>query len=341
MKQKTPIKKLSLCESVRKRPGMYFGSTSSMGVNIAIYELIANAIDQYLAGFSTKISVQIEKDIIMICDDGKGLPFDKVAIDEHCSTLAQSYFLRRHNTPTADNHAPHIHLFVGGGLGLAVINSVCNYMKITSSNGVFVWEQTFGQGKVLSDVVKKETKLVSGTTIEMQLDKEIFEENIPDMFALRKILFEVAHFYPRLIVQFQEETFVSKNGLLDLAYMYYHTKECCSYLAPLKFFYEGILDGIQIQVACVGKKRASSKFLSWVNGSSLTNGGRHIKGLNTLFKEISWHPQLVLIHIIMHQPEFAGPTRGELKNKGLEKVVQDILREPLREYLASLDEYKS
>jgi DNA gyrase subunit B len=321
---------LSLVESVRKRPGMYFGNINPLALNSAIYESVANVVDLYLAGSVTKVSVNVNEDIIRVSDDGPGLPFEQSAPIDDFSCLAEYYLVHRHDSPTADNHAPHIHL-VGGGLGLAVVNAGSEYIKVTSSNGIYVWDQLFGKGKVLGIPTKVKSEAPSGTIFEFKLDKSIFGDHKPDLFDLRKTMFELAHFYPGLIVEFQDERFVSRSGLLDLACIHYQDKPAAWAIdPPVKYFYEGILDGIQVQVAAIGETDNATDYLSWVNGAPSVEGGAHVDALSHAFNAVSWNPKLALIHVVMHDPRFAGPSKDALRSTEVNKVIRDLLIESLK-----------
>ncbi len=323
---------LSLVEAVRKRPGMYFGNINSLAVNNAIYEVVANSVDQYLAGQSTKVSLEINDHNIRVCDDGAGLPFDKQAPNDNSSNLAEYYLMNRHDSPTADDHAPHIHL-VGGGLGLALINAASERIAITSSNGSSIWKQTFGQGKILSKLTTDQCSTPSGTTFEIKLDKDLFENNKPDHFDLRKTMFELAHFYPGLVVEFQDERFVAKTGLLDLACIHYQNIPVAwAHDPPIKFFYSGITKEVQIQVAAIGETDGDTEYLSWVNGASTVEGGTHVEGLKLAFKEARWSPKLALIQVIMHDPRFAGPSKDALRSIDVKDEVKEYLSKLLVDF---------
>ncbi|WP_020561038.1 hypothetical protein [Thiofilum flexile] len=322
-------KALSLVEAIRKRPGMFFGEINSLAVNHAIYEVVANAVDQYLAGNATKVQVGFNEKIIWVSDDGPGLPYDKPSPDPNLS-LAEFYFTHRHNSPTADNHAPHIHL-VGGGLGLAAINAASEFINVTSSNGSSIWKQRFGKGKILGKASEQKYLGSSGTTLEFQLDREIFQGYSLDHFDLRKTMFELAHFYPRLIVEYQQERFIAYRGLLDLAYIHYRTPALADKL-PIAFYFEGMSNKIQVQVATLGDSQRKTKYISWVNGLASVEGGTHVEGLQDAFKHAGWKPTLALIHIIMHDPKFAGPSRDVLRSESVKHVISHLLTKPIEEF---------
>ena len=324
---KSSPKTLSLVEAVRKRPGMYFGNINSLALNRAIYEGIANSVDQYLAKKATKVKLEIVNDVIKISDDSSGLPFEKVAPNSKYCNLVEYYLIHRHDSPTADNHAPHIHI-VGGGLGLAVLNAAAEKLIITSSNGSIIWQQEFGQGKITSIATHEKSDDPKGTSLEFKLDEAIFEGYTPDLIDLRKTLFELAHFYPGLIVEFQDEKFVAHNGLLDLAYIHYKNESCATD-PPLKFFYEGKNKDVQLQIAAIGETGKTTEYISWVNGSTSIEGGTHIEGLDNVFKIANWNPKIALIHVIMHDPQFSGPSKDALRNAEVINIIKTLVKEPI------------
>lgn len=328
--QGTPV--LSLAEAVRKRPGMYFGDIGPLALNAAIYEAVANSVDEYLAGRATKVGLTIVDNRIVVSDDGRGLPFEKESPRAGFANLVEYYFMNRHDTPTADGHAPHIHL-VGGGLGLAVLNAASHCIKVTSSNGSSVWTQQFGKGQVVSQAVQENTGAAQGTTLEIELDPELFQGHKPDKFDLRKTMFELAHFYPGLIVELDGETFIARNGLLDLADIHYQNDPAAwAFDAPKRFFYQDKSNDVQLQVAAIGESDNETRYLSWVNGSASVEGGVHVDGLKQAFKTAGWSPKLALIHIIMWDPVYAGPSKDVLKSDAVAEIVQRLLEQPLQQF---------
>ncbi|GAB2884420.1 hypothetical protein GCM10027180_13480 [Microbulbifer echini] len=311
---------------------MYFGGIGSLAINNAIYELIANAIDQYLMGHATKIKVVIDGSIIKVSDDGRGFPFDVNAPIEECSNLVEFYCLYRHNLPTADHHAPHIHI-LAGGLGLAVVNAASEYIKVKSSDGHRVYRQSFGGGQVRSACEAESVVSDKGTELELVVDRELFQTSLPDMPALRKTLFELVHFYPGLTIEFQEERFLTERGLLDLAFVRYSPSSAGYSLGvPRQFYYEGADSGVQIQVAALGCFD-STEYKSWVNGIETVEGGVHIDGLETAFIKAGWRPKLALIHVIMHDPQYAGPCKDALCAPKVANVVEKLVGESLAQLL--------
>jgi DNA gyrase subunit B len=321
------ISVVTLPEAARKRPGMFFGDIEYNGANVVVHELVANAVDLYLAGSSTKIGIKIEHQVITIEDDGPGLPFWEAAKEDSSINQVQRFLTHRHDAPTADNHAPHIHL-VGGGLGLAVINAVSSKMFIQSADGERLWKQAFAKGYAASDLSVENSSQQKGTIIELTLDREIFGNNTVNMHELRKTMFEVAHLFPGLTLELQSERFRANNGLLDLAYILY--KRASLFLPPPGIFYfHGKQGDVDIQVAALGDSDGETNYCSWVNGQESVSGGTHVKGLENAFKKISWSPSVALIHLIMHNPRYAGPCKDILCNKEVASVITEMLSVPI------------
>lgn len=332
----TSVEVLTLPEAVRKRPGMYFGEINGLAVNTLIFELVANSIDQFLASKASKVKLLSRNNTIVVSDDGPGLPFDRESVNQTDISLAGSYMVGNHNTPTADNHAPHVHLSTGsglGGLGLAVVNAACKRIDVTSSNGKSIYKQSFGRGKILSKVAEESCSDETGTKFELLIDPEVFEGYSPDYSNLRKTMFELAHFYPGLIVEYQDERFIAEQGLLDLAYIYYENDSAFKReVNPAKFYYHGKRGATCIQVAAIGNSNDQTLIRSWVNGSPSVEGGTHTEGLIDALSEVNWSPKIALIQVIMHEPRYAGPSRDALRNSETKEIVRELLSLPLSKF---------
>ena len=121
---------------------------------------------------------------------------------------------------------------------------------------------------------------------------------------------------------------MSAKGLLDLAYICYSNPPAAYSESPRSYFFEVVQDNIQIQVAALGEAE-STEYRSWVNGVATVEGGTHIEGLEKAFTDNHWSPKLALIHVIMHDPKYAGPLRDKLCNKEVVDVIQKLLAETL------------
>lgn len=344
-------------EMVRKRPGMYIGDIKN-GPTHLVFELIANAIDLFLKGKAKKIIVDISDNKIVVADDGPGFPFENESINNQnfktedlltnksenwegakFSTFSEYEFNKKaeeyltvfHDTPTADNHAPHIHVFKYG-VGLAVVNALSKELVIESSNGKIKWKQKFGKGNTLTKPIFEEGKFDQGARVTLEIDKTIFKKNSPNLFEIRRNVFELIHLYPGLIIQLNQESFVSKNGLLDLGFLLWKGNSTFRDL-PKMFCYQGFKDNIQFQVAAIGDAENNTVFRSWANGCLTPENGTHVKGFMEALHKNHWLPAIALIHIIMHQPEYAGPTKDCLNSIKVRSVLESELSKPIKQFL--------
>lgn len=315
------IKILTFPEGVRKRPAMYFGPTEARGINAMIYELIANGIDLFLAGSATLIHVRTNDETIIVADDGPGLPFENIVSDGQ--TRVERYLTTRHNAPTADGHTPHIHI-LSGGLGLAIVNAASSHLLIESSDGAHLWRQSFGKGQILSKAVHEPTNRSRGTRIEVIPDPAIFLDRYVAMSEFRKTLFELVHLFPGLRVELNDERFYSPRGLLDLAHLFYKGR-CHLCVEHFKTFaFHGKHEEVELQVAAIGETQGETEFVSWVNGGETIEGGTHVNGLKKAFSKVAWQPDVTLVHIVMHHPHYAGPSKGALASSevtGISELV--------------------
>lgn len=313
---------------------MYFGNIESGGANIVVYELIANAIDLYLRRQATTIVVEVQDSYIRVSDDGPGFEFHKNDPADEASPV-ERFLTFNHNTPTADGHAPHIHI-LGGGLGLAILNAASEKLVVTSSNGESTWSQTFGKGKIRSPpIISKDTPNTSGTTISIKLDKDIFGSHEPNLLELRKVIFELAHLYPGLHINFNQERFFSSNGLTDYGFLLWK-RDCTPNNAAHRMFgHRGIVGEIEYQVAAMGHEENCPVIYSWVNGMSTVENGTHVQGFMNALGNNGWNPQIALVHVVMHNPRYAGPCRDALRSKQVQELLESELTNPIASFLAN------
>ena len=222
--------------------------------------------------------------------------------------------------------SPHIHL-PKGGLGLAIINAVSLKMDIECCDGTKTWQQQFGLGKTVTPVTWQLTANANPyTKVTTQLDPEIFEGHTPDFQAIHQTLFETAHFYPGLKFSFDQEIYYEQKGLKALAeYM----------LSPIKtnqrqFYYHAQHEYLDLHLALMGETKNQSQIKSWVNGTATPEHGSHVQGLLTALTKLNWQPEVILIHVIMHNPRFAGPCRNELVHEPTAQLIENIVLTELK-----------
>ena len=312
---------------IRKRPAMYFGWTSSRGVVQVINELVSNGIDLFLKGTASRVGISVAGETITYTDDGPGLPYDLPGPGN--LPLAEHYLTNFHNSPTADNHAPHIHLN-GLGLGMMPVNVVSEFFEVKTWRSGCLWAQRFQQGSRIEPAQIVERGTGKGTTVWFELDGKVFSEKLPARLMLRKLMFEAAHLFPGITLELGTETFFAPNGLADLANLYYTPKTYWEFNHPEPFGLNVRSGDIQVNVGLAGETTSVTVVRSWANGSSTALHGTHVSGLQDAFHFAQWKPAVAMIHVVMYDPQFAGPTKCQLSNPEVRKSVRECLKPALQ-----------
>jgi DNA gyrase subunit B len=325
----------NLIESIRRRPGMYFGSTGSTGVEHFIYELVSNVLDLYLMHQATFVTVLLNEDIITVMDDGPGLPFNQ-ASDTPAITLATQFLTQVHWTASHDNHVPHVHMTTAG-LGLAPVNIASSQFNVKSWRSGMLWEQNFARGMFQNEPIIIDRGNDLGTIIEVIPDAELFGESKPRHHVIRRALFEISHLFSGLKVGFNEEIFYAAHGLKMLGHLYLDYELSFLYSSP--FHYKAHHENIGIEIAIFGEtqsqSQSQSQIHSWVNGARTPDHGTHVEGLIHVLQENQWKPVLILIHVILYDPQFAGPMKTRLNVPYVRDVFQTVLPKPLQDYCSN------
>jgi DNA gyrase subunit B len=315
--------------AVRTRPAMYFGCTTERGVVHVVNELVSNGIDLFLHDSAQRVSVAVDGDTINYSDDGPGLPYDVPGAGN--ISFAEHYLTRYHTTPTADDHAPHIHL-LSHGLGLVCVNAVSEHLTVKTWRSGRLWEQHFARGLPVHSPQIVEQGCGKGTCISFRLDSEVFKAKLPCARTLRRLIFEAAHLFPGITLALGREVFHAPNGLADLASLYYLRVEPSQWQEPVPFALHACCDDVEVNVGILGETSAEPFFRSWANGSSTGLHGTHLDGLRDALRSVQWVPAVAMIHVIMHQPEFAGPTRCRLANPLVRKIVRECVKPALHNW---------
>ncbi|MDX2240778.1 MAG: ATP-binding protein [Leptolyngbyaceae cyanobacterium bins.302] len=339
-------------EHIRRRPGMYFGNAGVSGVEQFVYELVSNVIDTYLANQATLVSVKLTDASIKVTDDGTGLPFDESS-DIDGISLATKVLTHVHWTRSWDEHAPHIHIS-RLGLGLAPLTAASAELTVTSWRSGKLWEQKFSKGFAQTTATIVRTGSGRGTSIEVTPDPELFGQARPRPGVIRRALFEAAHLFSKFAIEFQEERFWVPNGLQDLAFILCDSHCIEEALNPEPFHITFQAENILVEAAAFGSrrsrlfsligsqvitgyissrtKRTQTRVFSWVNGARTPDGGSHVEGFLQALSQVGWKPALILIHVVMYEPEYAGPIRTKLNVPHIREFVCRTLLEPLHQY---------
>ena len=347
-------------EAVRKRPGMYIGSTSIRGLHHLVYEIVDNSVDEALAGFCDSITVTIEKDnSITVQDDGRGIPVD---IQKKAGKPAlEVVFTVLH---AGGKFGGSGYKVSGGlhGVGASVVNALSSWLEVSVYKGGKIYSMKFERGKVVQPmiVIGECDKRQHGTKVHFLPDPEIFEETVYDYDTLKVRLRETAFLTKALKITLtdvrdgkeQEKTFHYEGGIKEFVQYLNRGKEP---LYPDVIYCEGERDHVFVEVAMQHNDSYTENTYTFVNNINTPEGGTHLTGFknaitktfndyarsNKLLKESE--PNLsgddiregltTVISVKIEDPQFEGQTKQKLGNSEAQTAVQNIVGEQLTYYL--------
>ncbi|WP_417091841.1 DNA topoisomerase (ATP-hydrolyzing) subunit B, partial [Marvinbryantia sp.] len=346
-------------EAVRKRPGMYIGSTSLRGLHHLVYEIVDNSIDEALAGFCDTVDVTINEDnSITVIDNGRGIP---VGINHKAGIPAvEVVFTILH---AGGKFGGGGYKVSGGlhGVGASVVNALSEWLEVTIYKEGKVYRQRYERGhatdklKVIGDCDPEK----SGTTVSFLPDKEIFEETVFDFNTLKQRLREMAFLTKNVKIILRD-----KRGEEPLERVFHYEggiKEFVTYLnkgkTPLYqdiIYCEGTKDNIYVEVAMQHNDSYTEGSYSFVNNITTPEGGTHLTGFkNALTKTFNTYAKLnkliketeslsgediregmtAIVSIKIEEPQFEGQTKQKLGNSEARGAVDSVVSEQLMIYL--------
>jgi len=348
-------------EAVRKRPGMYIGSTSSKGLHHLVYEIVDNAVDEALAGFCSTIEVDInEGDIITVKDDGRGIPVDintktgKPAVEVVFTILhAGGKFGGGGYKVSGGLH----------GVGASVVNALSEWLEVKVCRNGKVYFQRYERGHVVNElqVVGDCEENFTGTSVTFKPDIQIFEDTVYDFETLKTRLRETAFLTKGLKIilrdnreneEKKERVFHYEGGI----------KEFVTYLNKGKtplfeqvIYCEGMKEDIYVEVAMQHNDSYTENTYSFVNNIITPEGGTHLEGfkraLTKTFNDYARTNKLLkdseqnltgediregltaIISIKIPEPQFEGQTKQKLGNSEARAAVENVVSEQLRYFL--------
>ncbi len=355
------IQVLEGLEAVRKRPGMYIGTTSSKGLHHLVWEIVDNAVDEALAGYCDDIEVEIHKDnSVSVKDDGRGMPTG-INAKTGLSTI-ETIFTVLH---AGGKFGGGGYKVSGGlhGVGASVVNALSKWLEVRVYREGEVHYQRFENGgtpvapmKVIEECAKDRT----GTTVTFLPDPEIFTETtIFDYDVLKKRLQELAFLNKGLRIQLidervedKHETFLYNGGIIEYVEMLNKDKK------PLHediIYVNGVEDDISIEVAMQYNESYNSAIYSFTNNINTYEGGMHEDGVKQALTRIinnyakkakilkenddsltgdDVREGLTMIISCKHpDPQFEGQTKTKLGNIEVKKIASDVFGEGLERYL--------
>ena len=346
-------------EAVRKRPGMYIGSTSARGLHHLVYEIVDNSVDEALAGYCDSIEVTINPDnSITVVDDGRGIPVD---IQKKAGLPAvEVVFTILHAGGKFGNGGYKVS---GGlhGVGASVVNALSEWLEVKVYKDGNIYEQRYERGKVCYPlkIVGKCSPAEHGTTVTFLPDKEIFEETVFDYDTLKVRLRETASPTKNLKITLRdireekkEKTFHYEGGI----------KEFVTYLNRAKvplydqiIYCEGTREGVYVEVSMQHNDSYTENIYTFVNNINTPEGGTHLTGfknaLTKTFNDYARKNKLIkenddslsgediregltaIISVKISEPQFEGQTKQKLGNSEARTAVDNIVSEQLTYFL--------
>ena len=344
-------------EAVRKRPGMYIGSTGPRGLHHLVYEVVDNSVDEALAGHCSAVRVVLHPDdSCTVSDDGRGIPVEE---------------LKKEKRPAAEVVLTTLHAGgkfgdgggykVSGGLhgvGVSVVNALSSRLHLEISRGGSVWSQDYERGKPQNPLTAGATASETGTTLTFQPDPEIFEEVEFDFQTLADRLRETAFLTRGLKIELVDErgqtnsvTFQYEGGIEDFVR---HLNENKDEVHRKVIFFEGDKEEGQVEVAMQWNASYQESIFSFANNINTHEGGSHLSGFRAaLTRTLNAYARnkgllkekddnlagedvreglTAVISVKLHDPQFEGQTKTKLGNPPIRGLVEETVNRKLGEY---------
>lgn len=352
------IQVLEGLEAVRKRPGMYIGSTSSRGLHHLVYEIVDNSIDEALAGYCKNIDVYIHEDnSITVIDDGRGMP---VGINDKLGKATVEVIMTVLHAGGKFGGGGYK---VSGGLhgvGASVVNALSEACEVTVTRDGYIWRQSYSKGNVLTPLIKLEESKpeAHGTKTHFKPDEEIFEETIYDFEILSKRLRELAFLNKGINIRLVDE----RDGNEEYYYYEGGIKSFVSYLNRNKevlhkepIYVEGLKDGVAVEVALQYHDGYNENLFSFANNIDTIEGGTHLVGFKTaLTRAVNDYGKkfghlkdsdknlsgddireglTAVVSVKISDPQFEGQTKTKLGNSEVRGIVDGVVGETVSLFL--------
>ena len=346
-------------EAVRKRPGMYIGSTSSKGLHHLVYEIVDNSVDEALAGYCTEIDVQINSDnSITVTDNGRGIP---VGINAKSGLPAvEVVFTILH---AGGKFGGGGYKVSGGlhGVGASVVNALSEWLEVQVFHDGSIYQQRYERGKVMYPlkVVGTCDAEKTGTKVSFLPDKEIFEDTVYDFDILKNRLREMAFLTKGIKIILRDDREDKKEKIF-----HYEggIKEFVQYLNRSKtplyeniIYCEGTVNNISVEVAFQHNDDYNESIYSFVNNINTPEGGMHLTGfrnaITKTFNDYARSNKLLkdseqnltgediregltaIVSVKIENPQFEGQTKQKLGNSEARGAVDNVVTEQLTYFL--------
>ncbi|MDP3385863.1 MAG: DNA topoisomerase (ATP-hydrolyzing) subunit B [Eubacteriales bacterium] len=353
------IQVLEGLDPVRKRPGMYIGSTGPRGLHHLVYEIVDNSVDEALAGACDTISVEIfEDNSVRVVDNGSGIP-----VEIHPKTgksTVETVLTVLHAGGKFNSDAYKVS---GGlhGVGMSVVNALSEWLKVEVRRDGKIYQQSFERGKATSELTQTGTTKIkdTGTTIEFKPDYQIFEEINFDYSTLQYRLREMAFLNKGINISITDK----RNGQNKDKFHYEGgIKEFVEYLNkkknpihPKVIYSEGQKDSSIVEVAIQYTDAYSESIYSFANNINTHEGGTHLSGfkaaITRVFNDYARKHNLIkekeenltgediregmtaILSVKLTEPQFEGQTKTKLGNSEMRGIVESLVNESLNIFL--------
>ncbi|WP_031514353.1 DNA topoisomerase (ATP-hydrolyzing) subunit B [Desulfofalx alkaliphila] len=356
------IQVLEGLEAVRRRPGMYIGSTGPRGLHHLVYEVVDNSIDEALAGYCDYVEVLINKDnSITVSDNGRGIP-----VENH----------PKMGKPAVEVVLTVLHAggkFGGGGykvsgglhgVGVSVVNALSEWLEVEVKRNGHIYKQRFERGKAVSKLEVVGKSKITGTRVSFKPDHDIFDELEFSFEILAQRLKELSYLNKGLKIKIKdardladsegpkESTFQHNGGINDFVKNLNKNK---TVLNSKPIYFNGVKDQVLVEVAVQYNDSYTENLLSYANNIRTIDGGTHEAGLKTaltrVFNDYARKHNLLknnqsnlmgediregmttVISVKVPEPQFEGQTKSKLGNSEVRGIVDSVVAESLSTFL--------
>ena len=353
------IQVLEGLEAVRKRPGMYIGSTSVRGLHHMVYEIVDNCVDEALAGYCTEINIEIEPGNIMsVEDNGRGIPVE-IHPKTHISTAETVYTVLHAGGKFGGDSGYKVS---GGlhGVGASVVNALSNWVEVTIQRDGGIYQMKFEKGKTVKKLEKIGNSKKTGTKVRFLADDTIFETQEFDYDVLETRFREMAFLTKGLKITFEDKRnpekqkkveFCFEGGLKSFVEFLNKNKECL-HKDPIYIEKDG---EVPVEIAMQYTTSYSENIYTFVNNINTIEGGTHLEGfkraLTKVFNDYARSHNLLkdkdanlqgediregitaVVSVKVKEPQFEGQTKTKLGNSEVSGIVQSMVNEALATFL--------
>ncbi len=355
------IQVLKGLEAVRKRPGMYIGSTAARGLHHLVYEVVDNSIDEAMAGFCSEIEVVIAEDnSVTVQDDGRGIP-----VDEHPTEKLPGVEVALTTLHAGGKFDKSSYKVSGGlhGVGVSVVNALSEWLTVKVARDGFVWRQTFSRGFKTTELKKGEKTEETGTEVSFKPDPEVFTELRYQFDPLAGRLRELAYLNRGVRIILRDEREENGNGQREEIFHFEGgISEFVTYLRGQKtplhediIYFAGLQDDVEVEVAMQYNDGYNEDTFTFVNNINTHEGGTHLTGFKAaLTRTINSYGDkhgllkkgdlglsgddvreglTSILSVKVLEPQFEGQTKTKLGNSEVRGIVESLVNDKLYTWL--------